>query len=162
MSTSSDAVAVQHAQELAATKARNAEMEAQLEAARPVQRENIKILLLGAGESGKSTIMKQIRLIDEGGFTAQERGFYKGIIFSNAVQSMRVILEAMKQRGIRFEYNDNQEKECARVIMSQPVNYRSEDLPPEVGLAVAKLWKNPRVKECFTRAREFQLNDSAE
>lgn len=40
----------------------------------------------GAGESGKSTILKQMRLIHEGSYSREEREAYKEIIFSNTVQ----------------------------------------------------------------------------
>mgnify|MGYP002717944425 FL=1 len=48
------------------------------------------MLLLGAGESGKSTILKQMKLINEGSYTDKEREAYKEIIYSNTVQSMHV------------------------------------------------------------------------
>ena len=48
------------------------------------------MLLLGAGESGKSTILKQMKLIHEGSYSDTERETYKEIIFSNTIQSMRV------------------------------------------------------------------------
>lgn len=51
----------------------------------------IKMLLLGAGESGK------MKLIHHGGYDDSERDSYKEIIFSNTIQSMRAILEAMPQ-----------------------------------------------------------------
>jgi guanine nucleotide-binding protein G(i) subunit alpha len=50
------------------------------------------MLLLGAGESGKSTILKQMKLINEGAWTREERESYKEIIYSNTVQSMHVCM----------------------------------------------------------------------
>merc|ERR1712093_120399 len=78
-------------------KARNEEIENQLKRDKMMQRNEIKMLLLGAGESGKSTILKQMKLIHEGVYSRDERESFKEIIFSNTVQSMRVILEAMEQ-----------------------------------------------------------------
>ena len=60
----------------------------------------VKALLLGAGESGKSTILKQMRLISQGAHTPEERIAYKEVIFSNAVQSMQVVVDAMEDLGI--------------------------------------------------------------
>ena len=55
----------------------------------------IKMLLLGAGESGKSTVLKQMKLIHHGGYNDSERDSYKEIIFSNTIQSMRYVLVAV-------------------------------------------------------------------
>jgi hypothetical protein len=59
-----------------------------------------KMLLLGAGESGKSTILKQMKLIHQGSYSDKERENYKEIIYSNTVQSMhvsfRIVLELLR------------------------------------------------------------------
>ncbi|CAL6067548.1 G-protein_alpha subunit [Hexamita inflata] len=47
----------------------------------------MKILLLGAGEGGKSTWVKQMRLLYQNGFTSVERNYYKTIIFQNVIKS---------------------------------------------------------------------------
>lgn len=46
----------------------------------------IKILLLGAGESGKSTFLKQMRLIHGIGFNHDLLLQYQHVIYSNIVQ----------------------------------------------------------------------------
>ncbi|CAG8896310.1 unnamed protein product [Penicillium nalgiovense] len=125
-------------------KARNEEIENQLKRDKMMQRNEIKMLLLGAGESGKSTILKQMKLIHEGGYSRDERESFKEIIYSNTVQSMRVILEAMESLELpledaRHEYHHS----------------------PEVGNAIGQLWRDTGVQECFKRSREYQLNDSA-
>merc|ERR1711939_851738 len=59
-------------------KARNEEIENQLKRDKMMQRNEIKMLLLGAGESGKSTILKQMKLIHEGGYSRDEREIVQG------------------------------------------------------------------------------------
>ncbi|KAJ5351376.1 hypothetical protein N7452_000350 [Penicillium brevicompactum] len=125
-------------------KARNEEIENQLKRDKMMQRNEIKMLLLGAGESGKSTILKQMKLIHEGGYSRDERESFKEIIYSNTVQSMRVILEAMESLELPLEDARNE--------------YHH---PPEVGNAIGALWRDTGVQECFKRSREYQLNDSA-
>lgn len=52
-----------------------------------------KLLLLGAGESGKSTIMKQVKLLFLGGFNAEETTMYKLAIERNVIQNMQGLVE---------------------------------------------------------------------
>lgn len=57
-----------------------------------------KLLLLGAGESGKSTIMKQVKILYLGGFNAEERKMFKQAIERNVIQNMQGLIE-----GISFD-----------------------------------------------------------
>lgn len=59
-----------------------------------------KLLLLGAGESGKSTIVKQMKLLhpvnnrSSVGFTKEERDEAKAAIYANILDSIVNLLEA--------------------------------------------------------------------
>ncbi|KDN41431.1 putative guanine nucleotide-binding protein alpha-1 subunit [Tilletiaria anomala UBC 951] len=138
---------------------RNEAIEAQLKKDRLVQRNEIKMLLLGAGESGKSTILKQMRLINHGSYSVEERESYKEIIFSNTLQSMRVLLDAMENLDIPLADGANAKR--AEIILSLPTQMETETLPPVVADAIGGLWLDPGVQACFRRSREYQLNDSA-
>ncbi len=56
--------------------------------------------LLGAGESGKSTILKQMKLLHDNGFSNEEKEAFKEIIFSNLIASTKVLIEAMARLNI--------------------------------------------------------------
>lgn len=139
-------------------KARNDEIENQLKRDRAQARNEIKMLLLGAGESGKSTVLKQMKLIHHGGYNEQERESYKEIIYSNTVQSMRAILEAMPALDIELSAQNDSRKAA---ILALPVQLETDNLPRDVTDAIRGLWKDAGVQEAVRRAREFQLNDSA-
>ncbi|KAJ3164430.1 guanine nucleotide-binding protein subunit alpha [Geranomyces variabilis] len=138
---------------------KNDEIDNALKKEKEKARNEVKMLLLGAGESGKSTILKQMKLIHDNGYSAEERETFREIVFSNTVQSMRVILEAMQNMGIAL---GNAANEVHRgVIMELPHQIEAEVLPADVALAVKTLWVDEGVQACFARSREYQLNDSA-
>ncbi|VEL29984.1 unnamed protein product [Protopolystoma xenopodis] len=67
---------------------------------------DVKLLLLGAGESGKSTIVKQLKIIHDNGFSPEERICFKLIVYSNMLQSMIAIIRAMGELRINFSDDD--------------------------------------------------------
>ncbi|KAJ1928496.1 guanine nucleotide-binding protein subunit alpha [Tieghemiomyces parasiticus] len=140
-------------------KRQNEEIESQLKRDRLTMRNEVKMLLLGAGESGKSTILKQMKLIHDGGYSREERSSFKEIIFSNIVQSMRVIIEAMENMQIPLANPANGQH--VSVVLGLPSQFEDDVMPREVVTAITSLWRDEGVRACVARSREFQLNDSA-
>ena len=63
---------------------------------------------IGAGESGKSTILKQMKLIYAQGFSKNEKLEWRPVIFANILQSFRLIFDAMNEFNIKLEDEDNE------------------------------------------------------
>lgn len=120
----------------------------------------VKLLLLGAGESGKSTIVKQMKIIHEKGYSQEECLQYKPVVYSNTIQSMIAIIRAMGQLKLEFGYPERADD--ARKLFSVTGNAEEGDLSPELAAIMKRLWKDSGVQGCFSRSREYQLNDSAE
>jgi hypothetical protein len=59
----------------------------------------IKLLLLGAGESGKSTIVKQMKIIHDNGYSLEERELFRSVVFCNTIQSLFVILKVTQSNS---------------------------------------------------------------
>lgn len=58
-----------------------------------------KILLLGTGESGKSTVLKQLRILHRNGFSQAEKQHYSQIIWLDTVHCMaKLVVEARRKR----------------------------------------------------------------
>ena len=68
-------------------------------------------LFSGAGESGKSTIVKQMKIIHESGFTPEDFKQYRPVVFSNTIQSLVAILRAMPNLGVAFADEEREVRE---------------------------------------------------
>ncbi|KAI9343649.1 guanine nucleotide binding protein, alpha subunit [Obelidium mucronatum] len=64
----------------------------------------VKLLLLGAGETGKSTILKQIRIIYSSGFAAEEQQSYRTAILGNLVTCSKCLVFAMDTLKIPYGF----------------------------------------------------------
>ena len=56
----------------------------------------IKLLLLGSEESGKSTFMKQMKIIYAGGYSTEEKQKFGVTIVHNVISAMQTLVKAMK------------------------------------------------------------------
>ncbi|KAH9441867.1 hypothetical protein Pst134EA_032127 [Puccinia striiformis f. sp. tritici] len=121
-------------------------------------RNEIKMLLLGAGEAGKSTILKQMRLIHAGSFTTVERDHHRELIFSNIIDSIQAILRAM--RTIQIEFQDKSLEAAASMIEPLSTSMNDHDMNTEVFTAIRCLWNDGGVQACYKRSTEYQLSPS--
>lgn len=53
-------------------------------------------------------------------------------------------------------------QEDARQFLALAGNADEGEMSPELAAMMKRLWKDSGIQECFSRAREYQLNDSAE
>lgn len=118
--------------------------------------DEIKLLLLGTGGSGKSTIAKQMKIIHLTGFSKEEKVSFKNVVYHNVLRAMLTLIEETKARAIPIENNS-----AAELIES--ISLSSKDIPysEEIANAVELLWKEEGIIKVFGRSNEFQLDDSA-
>eukprot|EP00052_Salpingoeca_macrocollata_P033999 m.10188 g.10188 ORF g.10188 m.10188 type:complete len:358 (+) comp5818_c0_seq1:69-1142(+) len=140
---------------------RNAAIDSQIEEERRERERTVKLLLLGAGESGKSTLVKQMKIIHGDGYTPEELRSYKPTVCDNLVHSMRAVLEAMG--ALHIDLGDQSNRKHVKAILSYCGLTPSNDgLSSDTAAAIKALWQDSGVQECFRRSNEYQLNDSAE
>ncbi|XP_007088616.2 guanine nucleotide-binding protein G(t) subunit alpha-1 [Panthera tigris] len=119
----------------------------------------VKLLLLGAGESGKSTIVKQMKIIHQDGYSLEECLEFIAIIYGNTLQSILAIVRAMTTLNI--QYGDSARQDDARKLMHMADTIEEGMMPKEMSDIIQRLWKDSGIQACFERASEYQLNDSA-
>ncbi|WVQ74796.1 hypothetical protein IAR50_004402 [Cryptococcus sp. DSM 104548] len=117
----------------------------------------VKLLLLGAGASGKSTILKQMRLIHDRSFEADEVEDYRKLTFSNIVGGMRAIIDVMDELNLAVQPSNR--KYISLVDVEPPIN-TNEPFPSRYLPALQNLWKDPGVQACYSRGNEFALAEN--
>ena len=91
-------------------------------------------------------------------YDLDERESYKEIIFSNTVQSMRVLLEGVSNMGIQLDPSNRGRYD---LIMASPSQIEGDVMPPTLADAVYGLWNDAGVRKAYRRRNELQINDSA-
>jgi len=118
----------------------------------------VKLLLLGAGESGKSTIAKQMKIIHLEGFKDEERLSYKSIIYNNVLASMKALVNACRDLNISVS---DEHSAAANRLAEADINYFSGNITDEMRNDIKALWNDHGIKEAYEKQNQFQLNDSA-
>lgn len=136
----------------------NQEIEKQLRKDKKDARRELKLLLLGTGESGKSTFIKQMRIIHGSGYTDDDKRTFIKLVYQNIFMAINSLIRAMEQ--LRIAYIDEKNEEHSKMV--RQVDFETVatfDSPyPE---AIKSLWADPGIQECYDRRREYQLTDSA-
>ncbi|KAG5202694.1 Guanine nucleotide-binding protein subunit alpha [Trichophyton interdigitale] len=119
-----------------------------------------KILLLGSGESGKSTIVKQMKIIHQNGYSVEELSMYRLTVYKNLLDCAKSLVWAMHQ----FEIQPSSAK--VRDFMDYLLDYNIDPDPNvalelKVGDAITYLWNDPSIPAVLERQNEFYLMDSA-
>ena len=120
--------------------------------------QQVKILLLGPGESGKSTVFKQCQLLQDNsqGFSEAEKISYVSAIRQNLVSQMAVLVHHAGILGIAFS-QDNA-VHCQSVLSASP----HATLDAALAQAVKALWEDEAMSKVISfKDKKFHLNDSA-
>ncbi|QPG76702.1 hypothetical protein FOA43_004096 [Brettanomyces nanus] len=123
----------------------------------------VKMLLLGSGESGKSTILKQIKIIHQSGFSKRELYDYKPFVFKNISECAEAIIKALRQFDLEQELETLTSQDLDDILSYEvPMDEDSEDLKLEIGDNVKKLIAEPVVNKLLEQhIGSFYIMDSA-
>jgi GTPase SAR1 family protein len=101
----------------------------------------VKIILLGAGDSGKSTFCKQMKVNYKNGFSHTELLYYQGVLRSNCLLSMQRAIDEIKELGKLPEKLKN----VAACIEE------AKDLTEEVAENVIKAWESKEISNFIAK-----------
>ncbi|MPC11102.1 Guanine nucleotide-binding protein subunit alpha-13 [Portunus trituberculatus] len=138
---------------------RSQEIDKVLQKERERLRRQVKLLLLGAGESGKSTFLKQMRIIHGYRFGHEEIDEYRETIYKNIVMGMKVLVDARDK--LRIPWEDDTRESVGKHLMKY-MSYMPLDRQVflEYVPSIRDLWKDTGIRQAYNRRAEFQLTDS--
>ncbi|GME81027.1 unnamed protein product [Ambrosiozyma monospora] len=122
------------------------------------------MLLLGSGESGKSTMLKQIKIIHQDGFTKRELYDYKPFVFKNVMECSQALVNALRQFKLEDELTCGLTQEDLEQILNfeVPMDTDYDQLDPEIVKKIKLLIGDPVTQKMIQEKRkEFYLMDSA-
>ncbi|XP_067286686.1 guanine nucleotide-binding protein subunit alpha-13a [Pseudorasbora parva] len=125
----------------------------------------VKILLLGAGESGKSTFLKQMRIIHGQDFDQRAKEEFRATIYSNVIKGIRVLVDAREKLHIPWGDPENQvHGETVMAFDTRSSLMAKGMVETKVFLnylpTIIALWKDSGIQNAYDRRREFQLGES--
>jgi len=112
---------------------------------------------LGAGESGKSTLFKQMITIYGKGYSGQERAQYALSIHSSVISSMRTLCKQAEKYGGISATNT-----AAAAAFINDVKGEDEKLDPKSAQFIATLWQEAGIRKAYDNRSTFQLSDSCD
>ncbi|XP_037106520.1 guanine nucleotide-binding protein subunit alpha-11-like [Syngnathus acus] len=135
------------------------EIKKQLKRQKRQERREVKVLLLGTGESGKTTFIRQMRIIHGRGFSEEERKGFAECIFQNIFTAIKAMTGAMTMLKIPYSNAEN-EFYASKIKNVNPVQITKMDR--DYVDAIRRLWADSGMRVCYSRRCEYQLLDSTE
>lgn len=118
----------------------------------------VKMLLLGAGESGKSTIFKQLKILHEKGFSVEEREDFRVTVRNNLFENIKDLIFGAEGTGCYHAGEDEEVDKAVKLIQ----NTVKPELKSEIVEAIRTIWGDKSMKRAFYDYRsQFQIADSA-
>ncbi|KAI5994612.1 guanine nucleotide-binding protein alpha-2 subunit [Pisolithus orientalis] len=140
---------------------RHLQVEKQLKEVYLVQRQRmasqVKVLLLGSGDSGKSTVLKQMRFIHKIPFSPEETESYRQLVFNNLITGMLYVFDAMEHMELEVA-EDN--LPCMDVIRNASDLRDHEPFPIMYYDPLKNLWGDKNVQKAYQRGNEAALPEN--
>jgi len=123
------------------------------------ENQEIKLLLLGAGASGKSTFFKQMKLLHANGFTENDKLGFKTVIMNNVKEIFTTVIFAAE----RFECALGKDfVEIVEYMKTEKNNTQPFVVDVELAKKLLALWKDEGFQKTIVRRNEFDCYDSTD
>lgn len=119
-------------------------------------KKDVKILLLGSGECGKTTLWRHLKMIYCGGFQEEERNDMAPVVKINLISDIKSLVEAAQSGG----QNVADDLEAA-VENINDLNLVEDELTPEIAQNILEVWHDPAIKNAYQQNNSIGFGDNA-
>uniref|UniRef100_A0A914UJJ8 Uncharacterized protein n=1 Tax=Plectus sambesii TaxID=2011161 RepID=A0A914UJJ8_9BILA len=138
------------------SRVRNIEIERELQRDLSERAHTLKLLLLGGSESGKSTIVKQMKYLHLSGFSESELLNFKFSVYNNVIEIVHQILDAAQL--LQFSLPGDIQREIEEFLS----NDTSIQLNTNAVSKLVRFRDTPEVQKIIKSCNEINLPDNAE
>ena len=116
-----------------------------------------KVLLLGCGEVGKTTFLKQMRIIYGEDYSEEDRLEFRPTIYHNILKGTKILIGASQRLQIPLQHPQN-EPYCQMIsgYQMRVDGLSSDEFQPYVEPLMA-VWKDGSIQSALNRRNQFQL-----
>jgi GTPase SAR1 family protein len=141
----------------------------EIEADRLKDRQVKKLLLLGAGGSGKSTLFKQMQNILGDGFTEQEKKTFKPQIYEQVIEAMNLMICKCQDIITGMDDLDDDQKnvddfriseECMPAAKSILGTRKDVKITPKIADDLKRLWQDAAIQNVYKMRSKICVPDS--
>ncbi|KAH6905658.1 heterotrimeric G protein alpha subunit B [Coprinopsis sp. MPI-PUGE-AT-0042] len=137
---------------------RNEEIERQIEEDWRMARKEIKLLLVGAEDFGKSGFLRNMQSLRHGAYTDDEKSACRGTIVSTVIGIMRATLGALPELNLSLQPSNER-----FALTLAKARGGMECMNQDVSTAIRRLWRHDPAIQTAVREHctEFDLHESA-
>lgn len=123
----------------------------------------IKLLLLGTGESGKSTIFKQMQILYDQGFNDIEKSNYRSVLRRNIVECLQTLIAGARRFKFDFQHQAQLGPIADWIMQLDPLAQEQNFWVDHIVHYTHALWESePAIKQTYAQRSQLQLLDSVE
>ena len=118
--------------------------------------QDIKLLMLGSGDSDKTVLLRQLRSIYIG-FSNEEKNELVQVIRINLISNIKTLVESFQNSGRSVPQNIE-----SYVDDINDLDLDDEELTPEVADKIFTVWNNSEIKKVYEKDESYGINKNAD
>lgn len=152
---------VEGSKDLVKEKEKDKEIEHEIAVARNDDLKLKKLLLLGAGQAGKTTLYRQLTNMYGSKFNENQLYSFRPIIHSNVLTSIQKLLDIgakMASYNPSYSLQESSQEDAKKILSTAD----DAELTAELANSIRTVWEDPGMQKAFEHASKFQILESTE